>query len=321
MNRSNRILIIYLLAVLFSCSSNEMSKKEAVRSLKVLNSDIVNFGTQAAESIEYKTLDFILDQPTAPFPFCKNSDGFLFVKTFQSEAAKGVYSWEETNGNFKKIDESRFVDLQFNLKEFENVAFRLTDYKSVVTSSGQPFPTLIRAEIIHENEKVWSLDYEAVITDGLPETIQLNAEAKNYTLSGQLARTRSDEEGTLMAKVDFNYLTRKILETRFNANIGYSRQGYYFNQLEFQQKLFNHFIDGFCDYAKVNPTANDYAASFNKNTDIEVCEDKNKKVGKVTLATVENNELFDFHIKFPDSSEELVGKHIPLFDKLLNFKY
>ena len=133
-------------------------------------------------------------------------------------------------------------------------------------------------------------------------------------------KNKKKTKGTVEIKADINYLNHSLNSTRFFGQIGYSRQGYFFNQIEIRQKLFGHSIDGFCNYEKVNPTADDYAASFNENTRVELFEG-DAKVCDLVLATVQNNELLDYHFKFSNGEQELIGFHIPAFDKIINFKY
>ena len=312
--------IFVVLLFMLACQSHVMNKEEAERSLKVLNSDLLNFAQQVSEKDEFLVLDFLLENENAPFPVFKNDKGFISVKSFDFSGNKGRYSFSGGNNDFLKIEESESIEISFQQEELSDLVFVLTEFDSEMISSGEKFPVKMFAEIRKNTGKIWDLEYSLTISDGLPEIASLKINGDKYQINAALLRTKNNDKGTVEINCDYNYLNNNLISTRFFGQIGYSRQGYYFNQIEFRQKLFGHFIDGFCDYEKVNPTADNYAASFNAHTRAELFEGETK-VCDFVLATVENNELLDYHIKFSNGEQELIAKHIPVFDKIINFKY
>jgi hypothetical protein len=54
--------------LLFSCRNQSYTYDEAVRSLKVLNSDLTNLFLEADEKEELRALRFLWEQESAPLP-------------------------------------------------------------------------------------------------------------------------------------------------------------------------------------------------------------------------------------------------------------
>lgn len=316
--RNPALILVFLF--LIACKSAVMDKQEAERSLKVLNSDMLNFAQQVSEKSEFVILNFLLETQNSPFPIYKNDKGFVSVKTFDFYENTGRYFFSEENKDYRKIAESETIEISFQPEELTDLVFVMNEFESEQVSSGENFPVNILAEIRKNTVKIWDLEYSLKISEGLPEKASLKISGDKYYLHATLIRTKNNDKGTIEINTDFNYLNNNLISTHFFGNIGYSRQGYFFNQVKIQQKLFGHFIDGFCDYQKINPTADDYAASFNENTRVELFEG-DAKVCDLVLATVENGELLDYHFKFSNGEQEIIGQHIPAFDKILNFKY
>jgi hypothetical protein len=151
--------------------------------------------------------------------------------------------------------------------------------------------------------------------------MDLQVQGKNYEIEGAWNRTKTGNDGKLEINLVFNYLMKSLIITNLYFNIGYGKRSYFIKQAELNQKLFDHTISGYIDYDKVDPTAQDYAASFNNQSHFIISENNRGIVGDIVLATIENDELLDYHIEFSDGSKELFGKYIPLIDKIFNFKY
>ena len=112
----------------------------------------------------------------------------------------------------------------------------------------------------------------------------------------------------------------EVISGHVDAEIEYSRQGYFFKTIDFYLKLQDHHVTGKIKYSEINPTAADYIDSFNSNSSIILSEGKNQ-VGKIVLNKTDNKELLDYYIRFSDGSKTLLSTYIPVLKKLLNLKY
>ena len=315
------LLLFAIIFYLSACNNGTLSKEDAQRSLKVLNSDMVNFGSQLNDSPEIKALDFVMSMPDYPFPAFKNTNQFISTKSFSFTKHKGIYRWQEEEKEFKKISDADNIILQINNPEFQDISVIVHDYRTVIASSGEPFPKVCKMEIKQKDETIWDFQFFSEISNDLPENLKLKVKGNNYQISGNLERTTNGTEGKLFVDFIFKYSLKTLIESEINCKIGYSRQGYFFKQIKLNQLLFGHQLVGNIDYANVDPTANNYASSFNENSKLELFEKGKGKVGDLILATVENDELLDYHIQFADNSKALLGAYLPVFNKFINLKY
>ena len=318
-----RTIGLYLIIVhlLLSCGTQRMKKDDAERSLKVLNSDLINFGDQVSKSIELNVWAFLLKHNDAPIPFYKNSNNFISVKNFRFNEMRGIYKWKTESNTFEKTGVSEHIVIFPFDEQNTSLQFILYDFQSKQVSSGEPFPTKIKIAITEDSNELYSLAYQAKLSDGMPETINLEMEGTGYEMKGEFLRTRDGDNGKLMVDYSFRYRMKTLIETHLDCTIGYSRLGYFFNTINIDQKLFDHEITGKIDYASIDPTADDYPASFNSKSKVAMFEKYKGKVGEVILASTENGELNDFFVRYSDKSAVRIGDILPGFDKLMNLKY
>jgi hypothetical protein len=325
-NKSGRLQlllsVLFLLFLLVSCHRKNYSRDEAIRSLKVLNSDFVNLFAKTNEMEEMAALKFIWDHDNMPLPF--PPEKFAEDKPwnpFNYESSKGVYTWDSLRKVFSKTGKSNMVRILFSTGNLPEGEFLLTDYVDTTLSSRPDFPLKLDALLNLKGEKRLDIRHSAEVADDLPLRIKTEVETKDSKLAFTLHRTRNKDNGDL--KVNFNLENRghRFIDTGVDALIGYSSMGYYFNDIHFEMHLFNHLIKGHILYSKIDPTAGEYAESFNANSDIQIFEmPGNHLVGNLVLGKTHNGELLDYFIRFTNGSKIPVSEYLPFLDKLLNMK-
>lgn len=321
MRTHNHIIWYFVLLLFYSCTSGSMNKEDAERSLKVLNSDLVNFGNSMAESTEMKVWAFLLENREAPIPFYKNSNSFISVKNFRFEEMNGIYKWNSLDKKFDLTGRSEQIIILPDSTGQPSLQFIVSDFNSEKVSSGEAFPTSVKIQMKEHDREIWKLDYRAELVDEMPKKIDLKIKGKDYSVNSNYLRTKNGETGTLSLALSFNYLMKTLIDTRLDCKIGYSRQGYFLKTIDIDQQLFDHQIKGKVDYASIDPTAEDYTASFNSHSKVFLAEKRKGRVGDVILEGTENNELNDFFVRFADNSTSRIGDFLPLFDKMMNLKY
>lgn len=314
-------IIFILLFVVFGCTRS-YNQDEAIRSLKVLNSDMANMLLTVDEMPEITALRYLWNQPTAPLPF--PNEKFTFDKPYISynfEEAKGIYKWDTLTSGFIRHSEGESVSFLYPGTGFHNAHFQIKGFESMSISSRPDFPLLMDAVMLIDNMQYMQINHTATVEDELPLNINTNISGRDYKISGTFNRTRSGDTGTLSSQVTVDYEANRVIDFRLNANIGYSSMGYYFEKISFDILLFRHTITGKIDYDLVNPTAEDYAMSFNTHSNIEIFERPMKrKLGNIVLAIVNDGELLDYHIKFRNNEKELLSEYLPIINKILNVK-
>jgi hypothetical protein len=313
---------LVIAAILVIGCMRSFDQAEAIRSLKVLNSDMANMFLTADEMPEMAALRYLWNQSTAPLPF--PNEKFTFDKPYTSynfEEEKGVYLWDTLISGFVKQSEAESVSIFFSGNTYPNAHFRITEFESLPISSRPDFPVKMEAVLLIEDNPTMQIQHAASVEDELPLQVNTSITGREYKIAAAFTRTRSGDTGTLSSQLTLNYETDRVIDFRLNAEIGYSSMGYYFEKISFDILLFRHTITGEIDYDMINPTAEDYATSFNAHSNIEIFERPMKrKVGNIVLAQVNQGELLDYHIKFRNNEKELLSEYLPIINKILNVK-
>lgn len=321
--KNKQTLFFLLFLILQSCSNKEMlSKEDAERSLKVLNSDLINFGDKVSETPEVEVLKFLISNRNNPFPFYIGvKKKFRIKKGFNLATQGGVYNWDSSINGFKKTKNSPEVVIVLDANRFKNTTVYIKEYNRVKDGNEGQFTTTAVMLIKKADEVIWELHFKASVGKVLLKNIALSIKTKEYKIVGDLNRTVTGNTGKLFIDLSFVYKYKKIIDVKLRGDVVYSKLGYNFNRVTLNQTFFDHYIKGVFDYGKVNPMAADYVASFNKNANIELFESGKGKVGNLVLSTAKNNELLNYDIQFSDNSKAPLGQHIVLFEKLLNIKF
>jgi len=315
----NRIIVFATSLFLFSCSST-YNKEDAVRSLKVLNSDIVNFLNVSSELPEFQAIKFLYNQANSPIPF-KKSKFKLDNSAFNMENERGTYIWNPELNDFDFKKDKDFIDVRFQLANTENIFFQILNYESVAYSSKPDFPTKIIAKIHDGTNEKLVINHVGKVEDNLPESMETTIKGDGYDLNIRFKRTRNFENGTIAIYCTINKGIITLIDSKLLAKINYSQQGFYYKNIEFESQIFNHTIRGVIDYEHIEPTSTSYAKSFNENAKIELFESSNIKVGDIILASSGVNDLQEFKIEFENKDRVLLKEYLPALDKMYNLKY
>lgn len=314
-------VLIILLFLIYSCTGKKLSPTEADRSMKVLNSNLVNLFTAGAEKPEFKALRFLYNCSDAPLPFSKKTNQ-TDTSVFRMNTKKGIYKWNEQSKTFDKEKASEQVILFFPLDSVkrDTICFELADYKTQAYSSRPELPISGKIRILTNNHNIFTVLHSATITNNLPENIHTTAEGSDYSAKFALNRTQSGNNGNLSIDFSLGNNGFDAISAEVRAQIEYSRQGYFFKTINFKIKLIDHHVTGNINYSAIDPTSADYISSFNSNSSILLFEG-NDQVGSIVLNKTNNGELLDYFIRFSNGDEVLLNQYIPLLNKLLNLKY
>lgn len=320
--RINSSFVFVIFVLLFSCQNKTYNYDEAVRSLKVLNSDLMNLFLEAEEKEELKALNFLWAQESAPLP--SPGERFTLGRTynpFDFNASSGIWIWNEDSAKFFRQEKTEKLIFNFPADNFAEVRFLISDYKSVPISSRPEFPVKMNAHLwIDGNEKL-TIEHSSTVENKMPLFIRTSISGSDFEMKGDFNRSRNGNSGRLDSRFYLEYLNRKLIQLQFDSEIGYSRMGYYFEKIDFKINLFSHLVTGNIDYGKIDPTSEDYATSFNSNSVIRIFEMPGKrKVGDIILHTLPDGELLDYFVKFSNGQMILVNEHLPVLDKILNLK-
>jgi len=301
-----------------------MNRDEADRSLKVLNSNLINLVTNASDKPELEALHFLLTEPSSPIYLLRTNSLFLAdsVKKL-SDRNKGKFNWDQDRKTFVRKDGSDNLELNFSVgKQMDvNAEFVINDYKSEDCNNHIGFPVLMDAKILIEKLDKLTIAHHAVIKDHFPLEIKSLIKGVDYQFELNLHRTRDGNKGSI--QMDFNILANGyiICSADIKTKIEYTKDGYYFTYFDFEIELIDHQIKGKIDYAKIDPTAGNYIDLFNEYSEIIISEVYGKKVGNIVLGLSGDGELLDYFINFNNGEKILLSNYIPLIKKVLDYKY
>lgn len=316
-------LFVLTFFILNACKSKQLNQAEADRSMKVLNGNLINLMSSGSEKPEFKALSFLVNQTSTPLPFTKRENPTQpDTVIFRLKERKGIYHWNPEQKTFNRSGNSEIVSLYFpeEKSDTNSLCLNLEKYQSQAYSSRPDFPTEVEATLKMNNQKIASISHKAHILNNLPEYISTKIDGIDYQATLRLRRTQLNKDGKLL--IDFFLKSKgfQVISGKMDAEIEYSRQGYFFKTINFRLKLIDHEIIGKINYSAINPTSADYVGSFNSNTSIVIFEGRNK-VGNIVLNKTNNNELLDYFVRFSNGKEILISEYIPALKKMLNLKY
>lgn len=323
MPKTLTFILLLALTLLTGCK-HTLNRSEADRSLKVLNSNIVNLITNASDNPEQQALHFLMAEPSSPIYLLRTNNMFSSDSVNNIGAhSKGEYIWNQEEKTFVKQNSSNKFEFKFPVGKQKVVSaeFLITEYKNENCKNHVAFPVLMDAKILIEQMEKLTIRHRAEIKDNFPLKIHSSIKGEDYQSDFVLSRTREGNKGSIM--VNFSVLTNGFVVCRadIKTKIEYTRDGYYFTYFNFDINLFDHQIKGDIDYAKIDPTSGKYIDLFNENSEIIVTEGYGKKVGNIVLGLSGDGELLDYYIKFNNSDKILLSNYIPLMRKVLDYKY
>jgi len=320
------IACFFLLAFLFSCTNDPtLSRPEAERSLKVLNSDLTNFLSGVSESEVSQAFGFVWGHASSPVPFKKEKHKVWPVDTvFSLLTHGGYYKWDSTRDIFFRSSFSDSVILEFPspANTDESMTLILSEFETEPHLSRPAFPVRMVMEMLREGEEIMKLVHEGELRDNLPYSINSELKAGILEVSFQLNTKRQSDRGKVTSSILVKAGPRTLAEGTITSEVKYALSSYYFETIAPELEVFDMGITGTLLYGDIDPTSEDYASSFNENCEISFYDRSvNGKVGVLQLDEVNGGEQFDYFILFNDGSSSPVGEYLLVLDKLLNYKY
>ncbi len=324
---SQLCLIIILLVLLFqSCKQGHpVDKKEAVNSIKILNSDIISFIYRTSGRPEMKALGFLLKQPSAPIPFHYDSSGGLAnIKTFSFEANRGVYRWDTLAKSFIKTKDTSLILIFFPIPGDPASECRFILYNYVIgkTRTKPVFPVKLNASLFIGDKEEITIRHEAVINESMIASMETELKNDSAGLSFYMSRTGSfaAKTGEIKASLRLHEGKSDIMNSTLKCEIEYHAPiSYSFSHMSIEQTLFSTELSGTIDYASINPSSDQYNQEFNKYTHLELLNSEDHGIiGKIVLSPVGEDGRYDYFIRFSDGSESRLTEQFIVLNKLFN---
>ena len=322
----NTVVCFITLLFLFSCSNDPMlSRPEAERSLKVLNSDLTNFLSGVSDSEASKAVEFVWGQASSPVPFKKEKFKVWPVDTvFSLQTHGGAYKWDSNGNLFRKFSESDSVILNFPslVDPDEQMSLIISEFETEAHLSRPAFPVRMVMELLSEEEEIMKLFHEGELQDNLPYSINSTLKAGVLDIRFHLHTSRISESGTVTNNILVRAGPKTLAEGSITSEVKYTSSSYYLETITPDLEVFDMRITGTLFYGDIDPTSENYMSSFNDNCGISLFDrPADGRVGLLQLGEVNGGEQFDYFILFNDGSSSPVGEYLLVLNKLLNYKY
>lgn len=325
-----RFYLLSVLALLLaSCQrEHELDRKEALNSLKILNSDLTDLFDQSSGKPWFVALKFLWEQPGSPLPFHRDtSTGKLRIPAYTFADKKGVYTWDEKAKTFSKEKDTTLILVKFPMPSGnrEWCRFYLDRYEMMKVKSRPDFPVAAEARLFVGNELALTVSHQATVEENLPRGIATEVIGKEFRFQLRQDRTGnfSKKSGVVSGNILLQAGGHEIISGSCNMEIDYHPPANYsLEDILFSLKVFNTEMKSHIDYRKINPTSNEYAKEFNDHSDIVVKNlDNSGIIGKIVLAFDSGSNKMDFYLRFKDGSQCRFSDQILVLKRLLNYKH
>lgn len=322
-------LILILPFLVLSCKTGHpIDKKEALNSLKILNSEIISFVYKLSEQPGLKALGFILKQPSVPLPFRSDtSSGSGIIKNFSFAGKKGIYCWDTVNRMFLKKKDTSLILIRFPMPGLKGseCRFFLYDYEVEETRTKPELPVTIRAKLFIGDKEELSISHQAHISEAMISWIssELKSDSTEVLFNMNREGSFAVKSGKLNSNLRILEGGKEIMRSKINLDIDYHPPlSYSIRHISIEQKLFTTELSGTIDYGSINPTSNQYDQEFNKYMHLELSDsDDHGIIGDIVLSPVGDNGRYDYFIRFSDGSECRLTEQILALKKLFNYMH
>lgn len=318
----------FILAGMFllSCQpKKELSPEEAIKSLKVLDSDLSNLISQGQEHPSVIGLNFLLNQSTSPLSTDFGMPSILMKDSLKSlDRWKGTYTWNKDCLKFFRTATGEEVKIFFPMNggETNDASFTISMYSSQPSMSANCFPAELLGIMEYKGKEIMKISYKAEFHEYWPSKIQCEISGDGFEGYCNMERRRNGDDGIIIIHFDFSAAGKNVTEGKIKTTIGYNGNHIYARTIEPDMNLFDLNISGILDYSKVDPTSTEYIQSFNDNCHIIFREKRDRKIiGNFGLGKEEGTELLEWVLYLSDGSKASLQNYILVFKKILDYKY
>jgi hypothetical protein len=311
---------------LFSCQpKRDLNADEAIRALKVLDSDLTNISSKGQEHPGFIGLSFLLNQASSPLSITYGMPGQLLKDSVISfEDWRSKYLWDKDSLEFFKTQPAEDLEIIFPLEvsQENNARFFISRFSCLPSLSASCFPAEVSAMMEYLGKNVMEIEYEAEFEEQWPLKMRCDISGDDFKGYCRLERTRKGNNGTVIIRLAFSAMGNTILEGKIKSEIGYNESLIYIKTIEPDLTLFDLNIKGMLNYGQVDPTSEDYIRSFNDNCHIIFLEAASgRKIGNFGLGKDETGELLEWVLNLSDGSQASFDDYILVLRKIMDYKY
>jgi hypothetical protein len=317
-------VIIITAMLISSCQRPKaLDPEEAVKAIKVLNSDLITLSDGIQDNPAFSALKFLVVEPSSPLSLENGFTGKWLNDTITSfNQYTGSYSWNDS-GFFQRSGNSDSIKINFSNRKtgLNECQFLMTSFNCRRLNTGLCFPADFKAIMTDEGEEILRINQNTDFQDNMRFYTELELIGDQFEATFKADRTRQGDNGTLDIHIDFRVRGHEIIAGTVKAEIGYSGNQFFFKTIKPDLAIFDVTIRGFLDYGKVDPTSKDYVNSFNDHCRIDFYDSKSgKKIGDFGIGKLKNGELLGWVIILDDGTQVFLEEYLLVVEKLFNYK-
>lgn len=332
MNQLKKICFYWFGAMVFcmSCSQQKaLTKAEAEKALKVLDSDINRLLSAAAESKWQAAISSLANLKGAPIPHIRHSPADSAQHKLISANVNdkwawptGHYTWSHKRGAFDFVSNSNnqiIIDYPLKGSLINNARCKIDAFENGQPESYINIPSVFKATFWVDNHQVASLLHEMKVEQQVPVYIRLSLKGDEFESKVSLDNQLSGQYGQVKLNAKTEVLGQEVMDGTVNFKIKLNGGGSYsIEDAHFVNRLFDVETTGHINYAQINPTSQAYDQEFNRYSKIQF-QEKGSIIGDVLLSPLPNEDRFDFFLKFSEGSPQPLSNYLLSFQKLMKY--
>ncbi len=332
MNQLKKVGFCWIVVIVFfmSCSQQKaLTKAEAEKALKVLDSDINRLLLAAAESKWQAAISSLVDLKGAPIPHIRYSSAdsvkhklISFNVTDKWAWPTGHYTWSRKRATFDFVSNSSnqiVVDYPLKGSLINNARCKIDAFENGQSGSYINIPSVFKATFWVDNRQVASFLHEMKVEQQVPVYIRLSLKGDEFESKVSLDNQLSGQYGQVKLNAIIEVLGQEVMDATVNCKIKLNGGGSYsIEDAHFVSRLFEIETTGHINYAQISPTSPAYDQEFNRYSKIQF-EENGSIIGDVVLSRLPNEDRFDFFLKFTEGSPQPLSNYLLSFQKLMKY--
>ncbi len=311
--------------LLAGCGRSEpMTTAEAIQTVKALDSDLTRLADAASNDPALNALSFLFNTLTSPLNLREGLPAAILHRQPSDVGTwGGAYRWNADSSFFtkEKGKPGMIIMLGDKIQPCESTTIFFPDWACDSGPSTSCFPSDFKGSIRCDDEVI--LDFVSALSfeGDWPDTLTIFLEGADYSFSFEMDHSKNDVFGSALCKVSGKAKGFTFLSGTLRIETGYSGSQVFLRGIIADLDLFDVSLTGKFDYSKVDPTAKDYVASFNRHCRIQMSDKSTGKVaGVFGLGKDPTGELMEWVLYSPQGDMISLNDHLLLLKKIMDYK-
>lgn len=322
----HKLAIVCAATVLLSACTQTMSKKDAEKSLKAFDNEIITLYQQILDSEGYKCFKALSAFHNLPFPVLSfvQSDFDSDKSAFSFSNTKGIYQYSSEQETAVYLGESDSILFYFPYRsEHDSMAlFVLAKYAEEGTKWGTSFPVEAEMQIKIQNHTIFELKTNGKVKYNIPVAASTSIKMGNALFDIQYKSRLNKRRGRFYLDALVFNNDKKIGD--FNACLTYnvSKPTEELEKVKLNIEVFPLKVDVHVNSHKMNELKNDYIDAINELSQTNIKSQLNgKSLGTIKLRNRDKEHRINHVIIFEDETLAYLEDIMLSYKHIMNLRY